>query len=439
MELETSAKRGVESMKIENVVCPFCGCLCDDIEVEVDNGKIVNVKKSCGVGRALFLNHEKDLAEPVMYGKKASIDDVVSEAVRVLSSAKHPLVYGLSSTSIEAQRKAVRLAELIGGSIDQTSSVCHGPTTMAIQQSGIPTCTLGEAKNRADVVVFWGSNPLESHQRHYERYSLFAKGMLISHGRKDRKLVVVDVRDTVSSKLANLFVQVEYGRDYDIFTALRMLLKGIQPSEEFIGGVHVDKLKEMLDIMLSARYGVIFFGMGLTMTGGKYHNVEAAISLVRELNAHTRWSIEAMRGHYNVKGAGSVLAWQTGFPFSVNFSLGYPRYMPGEFSAVGLLKRREVDAMLVIASDPAATFPSAAVKSMMDIPVIAVDPKKSLTTEVADVVIPVAQVGVSAEGTAYRMDGVPLRLKKVVNSPYPSDEEIISLMIKGVERVRYSG
>ncbi len=424
-------------MRIQNVVCPFCGCLCDDIEVEIESGKVVNVKKACGVGRALFLNHEEDLAEPLMYGSVASIEDVVTEAVRVVSSAKHLLIYGLSSTSIEAQRMAIRLAELVGGSIDQTSSVCHGPTTMAIQQSGIPTCTLGEAKNRADVVVFWGSNPLESHQRHYERYSLFAKGMFVPDGRKGRKLVVIDVRDTVSSKLANLFVRVEYGSDYEVLTALRMLLKGVKPSKECVGGVCIDELQKLLDVMLSAKYGVIFFGMGLTMTGGKYHNIEAAISLVRELNAHARWSIEAMRGHYNVKGAGSVLAWQTGFPFAVNFSLGYPRYMPGEFSAVDLLRRREIDAMLVIASDPVATFPRSAVKTMMEIPLISIDPKQSLTTKVADVVIPTAQVGIAAEGTAYRMDGVPLRLKKIVDSPFPSDEEVISSIIRGVKKVKY--
>jgi len=52
------------------------------------------------------------------------------------------------------------------------------------------------------------------------------------------------------------------------------------------------------------------------------------------------------------------------------------------------------------------------------------------------VVIPTAAAGISAEGTAYRMDGIPLRLKKVVDSPYPPDEEVLREI---VERIKGEG
>jgi formylmethanofuran dehydrogenase subunit B len=45
------------------------------------------------------------------------------------------------------------------------------------------------------------------------------------------------------------------------------------------------------------------------------------------------------------------------------------------------------------------------------------------------VVLPTAIYGVSAAGTAYRMDNVPLPLKKVVDSPQPTDEEVLSEII----------
>jgi len=423
-------------LKVENVVCPFCGCLCDDVIVYVEDGAIKGVEKACSIGRSLFLKHREDLSLPSIDGRETSIDEAINEAVNILRDKKHVLIYGLSSTSIEAQRKALELADLIGASIDQTTSICHGPTSLAIHQTGIPTCTLGEVKNRADVVVFWGSNPLEAHQRHYERYSLIPKGMFVTEGRRGRKLVVVDVRPTPSSRAADIFIQVRPGEDYEVLNALRYMLKGGKLDGE-VGGVKVETLKSLLDIMLSAKYGVIFIGMGLTMTRGKYHNVEAALSLAIELNSHTRWSVVAMRGHYNVSGAGMVLLWQTGFPMAVNFSLGYPRYSPGEYSAVDLLRRKEVDAVLVIASDPVANFPREAVRNLLSLPIIAIDPKRSLTTMVAKVVIPTAKVGIETEGTAYRMDGVPIRVKKILNSIYPSDEEVLDRIIakiKGEER-----
>jgi len=415
------------------VVCPFCGCLCDDVVVEVVDGRIAEVEKACSIGRSLFLKHKEDLSFPSVDGVKVSLDEAIRRAIEILRDKRHVLIYGLSSTSIEAQRKAIELADLIGASIDQTASICHGPTSLAVHQTGIPTCSLGEVKNRADVVVFWGSNPLEAHQRHYERYSLIPKGMFLPEGRKGRRLVVVDVRPTPSARAANLFIQVKPGRDYEVLNALRYMLRGGKIDGEEIGGVKVETLKRLLEVMLSAKYGVIFVGMGLTMTRGKYHNVEAAISLAIELNSHTRWSVVAMRGHYNVNGAGMSLLWQTGFPIAVNFSFGYPRYSPGEFSAVDLLRRKEVDAVLVIASDPVANFPREAVKNLLELPIIAIDPKKSLTTMVARVVIPTAKVGIEVEGTAYRMDGVPLRMKKLLDPEYPSDEEVLELLIKGIK------
>ena len=34
------------------------------------------------------------------------------------------------------------------------------------------SCTLGEVKNRADLLIYWGGNPAECHPRHFTRYTL---------------------------------------------------------------------------------------------------------------------------------------------------------------------------------------------------------------------------------------------------------------------------
>ena len=51
------------------------------------------------------------------------------------------------------------LAESVGGTIDNTSAVCHGPSVLAIHTVGIPSVHLGEIINRADTVLYWGCNP----------------------------------------------------------------------------------------------------------------------------------------------------------------------------------------------------------------------------------------------------------------------------------------
>ncbi|WP_291299651.1 hypothetical protein [Desulfosporosinus sp. BICA1-9] len=106
----------------QDVVCTFCGSLCDDLEVEVANNKIVKVKRACLIGRNKLMHAQSDLASVRINGQPATLDGALNEAARILSKAKSPLVYGLCSTTTEAQREAVVLTELIGGIVDNPSS-----------------------------------------------------------------------------------------------------------------------------------------------------------------------------------------------------------------------------------------------------------------------------------------------------------------------------
>lgn len=419
----------------KNVVCPFCGCLCDDLEVMTEDGMVIDVKNACAVSKSKFLNHAKDRAKPRMMKNgelvEVPMEEALDGAAEILKKADFPLIYGLSSTETDAQRLAVELAELIGASIDNTASVCHGPTILAAQDCGAAKCTLGEVKNRADLVIFWGCNPAEAHIRHAARYSITAKGLFTEGGRRGREIVHIDVRETKTSKMADVFLKVKPGQDYELLSALRAVIKGYDVED--VAGVPSETIKQLAEKMKRCKFGVIFFGLGLTMSKGKHLNVDAALRLVRDLNDHTKFNIIPMRGHYNVSGANEVMTWSTGYPYAVNFSKGYPVYNPGEFSAVDILARGECDAMLVIASDPAAHFPVEASKHMARISTIVIDPKISLTSLIAKVVIPSACAGIECDGTAYRMDGVPIRLRKVIDSGFLPDREILEKIIQKVK------
>ncbi|KYK36279.1 MAG: formylmethanofuran dehydrogenase subunit B [Theionarchaea archaeon] len=411
-------------MIYENVVCPFCGCLCDDLIITVEDGQITNTKNTCAISKSKFVNHHQYMLKPSINKKEVPVEKAIEKAAEILKNADAPLIYGLSSTECEAQRYAIHLAEILGATIDQTASVCHGPTILGTQDAGCVKCTLGEVKNRADLIVYWGCNPAEAHMRHFRRYSVYPEG-LFRKDKKERTIVVVDVRKTASARIANTFVKIEPGADFEIISLMRAYLKGrdVPLTDEF---------KTLLETMKTCEFGIIFFGLGLTMSKGKHLNVDAALRLVRDLNDYTKFSITPMRGHYNVTGAGSTMAWVTGYPFAVNFSQGYPVSNPGEFSAVDVLARKECDAALIIASDPVSNFPADSWKHLADIPTIVMDPKVSLTSKVAKVCIPVATAGIEAEGTAYRMDGIPLRLKKVLDTPRLSDAEVLSQLIEKV-------
>lgn len=139
-----------------DIVCTFCGSLCDDLEVEVEGNRIVKAKNICVVGRNRLIHAGADIPKLRVNGKDATWEEAYDEAERILTEAKAPLVYGLSSTTAEANREAVELAEILRASLDNPSSYCHGPGVLARQHVGLPTCTLGEVKNRADLILVWG-------------------------------------------------------------------------------------------------------------------------------------------------------------------------------------------------------------------------------------------------------------------------------------------
>ena len=66
------------------------------------------------------------------------------------------------------------------------------------------SCTLGEVKNRADFIIYWGGNPAECHPRHFTKYTIMQKGKHVPGGRKSRTMVLVDVRETPSEKAADM-------------------------------------------------------------------------------------------------------------------------------------------------------------------------------------------------------------------------------------------
>ena len=427
-------------MKIEDVVCPFCGCLCDDLVVEVEGTRVVSVENGCTLANEKFMGDHR-LKTPIRREgkgwKETTYDEAIRETAEILCDADRPLLYGWSGTHGEAQSIGIHLAEILGALVDNTSTVCHGPSILAIQEVGHPGCTLGQVKNRADVIIYWGTNPIDAHPRHMSRYTTFADGFFLKEAFRDRKLIVVDVRKSESANIADEYIRIQPGGDYAVLSALRAIVqgkRGIIPSS--VSGVSREQLFRVADLLLSAKFGAIFFGLGLTMSRGKSKNIRNAIELTEELNRHTKCIISPMRGHWNVYGSNEVFTWITGYPYAVDFARGIAFYNPGETTSVDVLSRKECDACLVVASDPGAHFPKACAEHLAEIPTVQIDPHVNATTHLSRIQIPVAVTGIDAEGTAYRMDGVPIRTRMLFKGTYPSDTDVLNQLYAVVKEIK---
>lgn len=412
-------------MVFKNIICPVCGASCDDIQVELGDGTI-DVQNACKMGNGKFQEvvSTHRLRDPQIKenGKfrKASWDEALTMAAEILTSAKRPLLFMGSETACEAQEVGLHIGEYLGAIVDSNATICHGPTAMGIQESGKVGSTAGQPKNRGDLVIYWGTNPLESMPRHMSRYSMFPRGYWTKRGRFDRTVITVDPRKTPTTAASDLHLQLNPNTDYELLSALLTLVNGKTPhhSVEKITGISLTTMKQVADMMKDCNFGAIYVGLGVASSFGKHRNIEIALNLVKELNNYSKFTIGALRGHCNVAGFNQIASYLYGYPFGLDFMKGYPRYNPGEYTTVDVLRERDVDAALVMCADLVNHTPADCASYLAEIPMICLDIAPCPTTVASDVVLPGVIDAMECDGTFYRLDDVPVHFEPFTVSPF---------------------
>lgn len=414
---------------VDDFACTVCGCVCDDLRLTVEGDAIVQAEGACPLAAPRLVGF-RSRSGPVclVEGQPADWNAAIATSARLLRQAQAPLLFGLAQSGPEGQRAACELADWLGATIDPCVSAGQAAASVALLQVGESTCSLGEVRHRCDLVIYWGSNPVKSHPRHLERYSVDSKGRFVD----GRTLVVVDVKPTETSQRADLFVQIPAGSDFDLFWALRALIAGLPVAPEWFQSLGFDaaQVVELAQRMKSCRSGVVFFGPGLTPDSASHASVEGLLRLVRELNAHTRFYARRMRGGSGAAGADNVLSWQTGFPASVNLARGFPRYGPGEYSAGALLERGEVDVCVLAGDDGLAHLSPSALERLQRMPTIYLNQGDDSLAWQPTVEIRTARHGIELAGAAYRMDDVSIPLRQVLPRHRPSDGEALAAILK---------
>ncbi|HEV3165406.1 MAG TPA: formylmethanofuran dehydrogenase subunit B [Isosphaeraceae bacterium] len=428
-------------LTIADATCTACGCLCDDIALRIAGGRIIGAWNACERGLEWFLadHGHHEWPDATVEGRPASVEDAIGRAAEILSQAKAPVVLGLTATTIEAQREAVALADRLGAVIAPTHAAEAEPLARAVQRVGRVSATLGEVKNRADVVVFWGVDPIRTHPRHWERYSVEPRGRFVPEGRASRKVLVADTERTATADRADLFLLVPADAQLEMLWTLRAALKGAEIDErqlERSTGIAAGALRDWADRLARARYGAFFFGPGLGLAPGGAACVEAALLLVRDLNATGRFVALTLGSPGNAAGAEAVLTWQTGCPLGADFQLGYPRDPAEGASVLSLLEQAQADAALIVADDVMSSLPLSAREHLARIPTVVIAPDATSPPRSATVAIASATYGIHTPGTVVRYDGVSLPLRPALTTNRPTDRDLLQKIAARVRSPR---
>jgi formylmethanofuran dehydrogenase subunit B len=391
----------------DNVTCLGCGCACDDISVVLDGVRIREARNACTLGVRWF--GDGTLPGTVAGGASAAIEDVVREIATLLRSARAPLVLLAPDLTCEAQGAAIAIADQLHAFVDGVSSSTAADGVLAAQRRGRVSATLGEVRNRADLIVFWAVNPAASYPRFQSRYAPDPVGLHLPHGRRSRTVIAVDVGAQRGPDDADLRIQMSAEEEQLVLASLRASLAGRVLGTPSI----VARVTELAARLNKAKYSVVVTDAE-TPPESPNGRADTLIALVQSLNATTRCSLCTLRAGGNRNGADMVLAWQTGFPMAVDFSRGAPRYQPTN-AAAARLRGGAVDTVLLVGN--AGALPASVRDAIGGVRTIIIGPRASESTIGASIRVDTGLAGIHESGLALRTDDVPLQVRAVLPTP----------------------
>jgi formylmethanofuran dehydrogenase subunit B len=388
----------------------------------VDGDRIVEARNACPLGVAWF----GDGVVPGRVhvgGREASIEEALDAASRLLAGAARPLIYLAPDLSCEAQREAIALADVSRAFVDSVTSATAMRSILAAQETGRATATLGEIRHRADVVVFWGVEPAERYPRFWTRYAPEPAGLHVPEGRRSRTVVAVDVAGSRGPADADVRVALDADDEVAFLTLLTAGVRPPRPGSD-PGRLGSDptplgsdpgtgrlKVAEIANLMLAGRY-VAIVADGEPQPDRDPGRADALIALSHALNAQTRAALITLRAGGNRSGADACMTWQSGYPMAVDFARGAPTYRPHD-GAVARLARNDVDAALIVGAVHA--LPGDVRAAIARVPSAVIGPRASdAALSNVGVAIDTGIAGIQEDGTALRLDDVPLPLRPVM-------------------------
>jgi formylmethanofuran dehydrogenase subunit B len=347
-------------------------------------------------------------------GQPADIETALARAAELLRAARRPLLHGFDAATVEDARAAVALADRLGAMVVTDGVTGAWPGSDAVPARGASTATLGEIRDRSQLIVIWREDPETTHPRLLDR--LRGGAGSAAPPQVERTLVVIDDRDTATARRADVRLRWERERDLEALTGLHVLQRRLALTHTELA----PELEGLLERVNAVSHVTFVHGPGLTAGAGGQRRALALHALVRALCDDRHAVTLALPGAAGTRGAQDVLAWQSGYPGRVDFATGHPELIT---ATRPLAAGEGVDVALRIEAS-AADLPAGVAEIALC----------SLPAPEAEVSIRTAAAGVHAAGTAHRLDGVPLALQAPLPGDAPTAATLLARLLDELKR-----
>ncbi|MGH6825659.1 formylmethanofuran dehydrogenase [Methyloceanibacter sp.] len=408
----------------DNVACPFCGMLCDDLEIENNDGTLKVLKNGCGRAISGF-ERKLPANSPQIGGKDVTLAEAVKEAAALIGKADSPLFGGLA-TGVEGMRAALALAERAGGVVDHALSEGQYRNVKVLQSAGWITSTLTETRNRADLLIIVGSDIRKLHPRFFERIVSPPHSMFEVTAPKRAVVFIGEVperKDAAGPQVGQVItLACKVEQIGEVLGALRARLRSFHINAKTAGGIALAKIDALAELCRQAKYGVVVWAPPTLDVPHAELTVEQATGLVKDLNQTQRFAGLSLGGNEGAVTAAAVTTWQSGFPLRISYASGAPQFDPYNYSISRMLAAGEGDLLVWIASiSPDLTPPAT------DIPTIVLGTPGLKLPRKAAVFIPVGTPGVDHAGRLIRCDSVvSLPLKNLHRAELPRVADVLA-------------
>ena len=406
-----------------NVPSPFCGIASDDLWIEASGQQLKVTRNGDAITTPAF---EQPLGDPSprVAGVTSTLDQAVSRAAEILKDARLPVFSGFG-TDVNDTRAALALIERCGGVFDQMRAEGGLRNLLVLADSGWMATTLGELKNRCDVLLVFGSDIEPAFPRFFERF-VWPRETLFGQDSSQREIIYLGTAPSGTAAnapdgRAPRVIPCASEQLPAVAAALSALAKGAELQAESLGDVPLAELQSLVERLQKASYGVVTWVAGQLDFPHAELAVQQICQMVVSLNRETRCAILPLGGQDGDRTASQVCAWHTGYPTRVSFARGFPEYDPYHNGAARLLASGEADALVWVNSHSTAPPPAAGV------PVIAIGRCGMTFEREPEVYIPVGAPGIDHTGHMYRCDNVvAMPLYQLRDSGLPSGAAVLA-------------
>ena len=407
-----------------SVACPFCGILCDDLEITTGPAGLKVTKNGCNKAIAGFERNVSG-SEPMIGGKPATLPEALRAAIEIIKAARLPL-YGGLGTDVDGIRAVMALADKSGGVVDHALSEGQYRNFRVLQSQGWFMTTLTEARNRADLFVVVASDLHQLHPRFFERIVNPTVSM-INEAPPKRTVVFLgkglDTSGVAGSGIGDVItIGCELSQVGEVLSALKAELKGTPLHGDQIAGVPATAITDLANRCRNAAYGVMVWAPPSLAFPNAELTVGLVSELVKEINVTSRFACLSLGGNEGAVSAGAVCSWQSGYPLRVSFASGKPDYDPLRYVIPKMLATGDGDALVWISSFTPDLGPPAT-----SIPTIVLGTPGVKLQGTPAVFIPVGTPGADHEGRIVRCDNVvTLPLRNLGRAPLPKVADLLA-------------